>query len=80
MEMKRISKLEDTTMQFNQHEQQREVRMKEKKKKNKNKNRALVSCGIITIDPIFLLLESQNKKRKRMKFSMKNYWLKISQI
>ena len=77
MEMKRISKLEDATMQFNQHEQQREVRMKEKKK---NKNRALVSCGIITIDPIFLLLESQNKKRKRMKFSMKNYWLKISQI
>lgn len=33
MEMKRISKLEDTTMQFNQHEQQREVRMKGKKKK-----------------------------------------------
>lgn len=79
MEMKRTSKLEDTTMQFNQHEQQREVRMKGEKKK-KNKNRALVSCGIITIDPIFLLLESQNKKSKRMKLSMKNYWLKISQI
>ena len=79
MEMKRTSKLEDTTMQFNQHEQQREVRMNGEKKK-KNKNRALVSCGIITIDPIFLLLESQNKKSKRMKLSMKNYWLKISQI
>ena len=37
MEMKRISKLEDTTMQFNQHEQQREVRMKEKKKKTKTR-------------------------------------------
>lgn len=35
MEMKRTSKLEDTTMQFNQHEQQREVRMKGEKKKKK---------------------------------------------
>ena len=51
MEMKRISKLEDTTMQFNQHEQQREVRMKGKKKKQEqslsvlwdNNNRSNIS-------------------------------------
>ena len=53
MEMKRISKLEDRTMQFNQHEQQRKGRIKQT---HKHKNRALVSCGKITIDPIFLLL------------------------
>lgn len=38
MEMKRTSKLEDTTMQFNQHEQQREVRMKGEKKKKQEQS------------------------------------------
>ena len=65
MEKKRISELETRTMEFNQHEQQREDRMKKKM------NRALVSCGIITKDLIFLSLESQNRRRKRMKLSIK---------